>query len=76
MREDLTEKQQAVMDAIVNGLTTTGYSPSYDELMVSCGLKSKNTIRYHLRNLELRGWIRLHPKKARAITVIMDNLGD
>ncbi|MCY4209035.1 MAG: transcriptional repressor LexA [Roseovarius sp.] len=65
----LTRKQFNLLKFIHEQITTTGYSPSYEEMKIASGLKSKSGIHRLIMSLEDRGYIRRNPNHARAIEV-------
>jgi repressor LexA len=55
----LTKKQYDLLQFIDNHLKSKGVSPSFDEMKVALGLKSKSGIHRLITGLEERGFIRL-----------------
>ena len=66
----LTRKQYQLLTFIHQTLRDTGISPSYDEMKVALGLKSKSGIHRLITGLEERGSIRRLPHRARALEVL------
>ena len=66
----LTEKQLKLFKFIKNYIAKKNISPSYDEMKVAVGLKSKNSINKRVNQLEDRKWIKRLPGKARSIQII------
>lgn len=66
----LTRRQRAVLLAIQDGIARNGVSPSYDELLITLGFKSKSGLTRISAALEERGAIRRIKGKARSIDVI------
>lgn len=66
----LTEKQYNLLMFINKILKETGCSPSFDEMKVAVGLKSKSGIHALIEALEERNFIRKLPHKARALEVV------
>ena len=66
---DLTAKQRAILDFIVQTVETRGFPPAVREICEAVGLSSPSTVHAHLGSLEHRGYIRRDPTKPRAIEV-------
>jgi len=66
----LTEKQLKLFKFIKSYIAKKTISPSYDEIKVAVGLKSKNSVNVYINNLEERGWLKRIPGKARSIQII------
>ena len=66
----LTAKQLKLFKFIKNYIAKKNISPSYDEMKVAVGLKSKNSINTRVNQLEDRKWIKRLPGKARSIQII------
>ena len=66
----LTAKQLKLFKFIKNYIAKNNISPSYDEMKVAVGLKSKNSVNVYINNLEERGWLKRIPGKARSIRII------
>src|SRR5947199_10534941 len=65
----LTKKQRELLIFINQRLTSTGVSPSFDEMKDALFLKSKSGIHRLVSGLEERGFIRRLPHRARALEV-------
>lgn len=65
----LTNRQQQVLDFIVNEIRHKGYPPSVREICQAVGLSSSSTAHSHLNALERKGYIHRNPNKPRAIEV-------
>jgi repressor LexA len=46
------------------------YAPTVEEIRAGCGLKSKSHVYYYIKQLVIRGEIRIDPGKARSIVVV------
>ncbi len=46
------------------------YGPTYAEIMVSCGIKSKNTVSYHVKRLANRGVLTYKARSPRSIRLV------
>jgi repressor LexA len=67
--ENLSRKQEQVLEFLVNFNTEHGFPPTIRELCQHFGFKSLNTAHFHLRSLEKKGYIQVHPGKGRGITL-------
>ncbi len=67
--ENLSSKQEQVLEFLVNFNTEHGFPPTIRELCHYFGFKSLNTAHFHLRSLEKKGYIEVHPGKGRGITL-------
>lgn len=72
MYEDLTPRQQQILDFIVKSRKTAGYPPSVREIGQAVGLKSSSTVHAHLVQLEEKGYLRKDASKPRAIIPVGD----
>lgn len=66
----LTRKQYELLMFIEKRLSEDGVSPSFDEMKVALGLRSKSGIHRLITGLEERGFIRRLPHRARALEVL------
>ena len=66
---DLSPRQRAILDHIVDSVESRGYPPSVREIGEAVGLASPSTVHSHLQTLEDRGYLRRDPTKPRAIDV-------
>lgn len=66
----LTPKQHQLLVYIDNFIKENGHSPSFEEMKVAVGLKSKSGIYMLISALEERGFIRKLAHKARALEVL------
>ena len=69
---DLTDRQRAILDFIVEQQRDRGYPPSVREIGEAVGLTSPSTVHTHLATLQRRGFLRRDPTKPRAIEVTYD----
>jgi repressor LexA len=73
---DLTPRQAAIMDFIVETVEARGFPPSVREICDAVGLSSPSTVHAHLGTLEEKGYLKRDPTKPRAIDVKWErNLG-
>ena len=68
--DDLTERQQEIMDFILKEVETKGYPPSVREIGEAVGLSSSSSVHAQLEKLEQLGYLRRDPTKPRAIEVL------
>jgi repressor LexA len=66
----LTEKQQEVLDFIVNFREEHGYSPTVGDIRRGLGYNSVPAARVHVMALEKKGKIRTTPNVSRSIVVL------
>lgn len=67
MSDELTPRQQQILDYIREKIKKSGYPPSVREIGEAVGLKSSSTVHAHLVQLEEKGHLRKDPTKPRAI---------
>jgi repressor LexA len=72
--DDLSDRQRAILDTIMNAVETHGYPPTVREIGEVVGLSSPASVHNHLRALEERGYIRRGASKRRALEVL-DGVG-
>lgn len=65
----LTDREQAVLDAITASVRDRGYPPTLQEICDVVGLASRGSVYQVLQKLEIKGKIRRSPGP-RAITVM------
>lgn len=68
--EDLTGRQQKILEFIKYEINAKGYPPTVREIGESVGLSSPSTVHTHLNTLEKLGYIRRNPSKPRAIEIM------
>ena len=71
--DDLTKRQQDVLNFIKEFIVTKGYPPTVREIGAALGLSSPATTFTHLEQLETKGYIRKDNSKNRAIELLVDN---
>ncbi len=69
MAENVTKRQQAVLDCIEACIKEKGYGPTVREVCQSLGLSSPSTVHVHLKALEEKGLIKRDPLKSRSIAL-------
>lgn len=67
--ESLSGKQEQVLKFLKDFNAENGFPPTIRELCHHFGFKSLNTAHFHLRSLEKKGYIQIHPGKGRGITL-------
>ncbi len=74
----LTKQQLKLFMIIDENLKKEGVCPSFEEMKLLIGLKSKSGIHRLIKSLEERGFIKQIPNKARALEIIKypENYGD
>ncbi len=68
----LTTRQAEVLDFIRDCLERNGMAPTRAEVAIKFGFRSKTAAADHLRALENKGYIRLHPELSRGIQLLVD----
>jgi len=66
----LTKKQYELLILIESRIREAGVPPSFDEMKIALGLKSKSGIHRLISGLEERGFIRRLPHRARALEIL------
>ena len=70
MRKQLTERQQAIFDFIVDTVGHRGAPPTIREIMDEFAISSTNGVRTTLAALEKKGHIRRHPRLSIGIELV------
>src|SRR5262245_12329876 len=70
--DNLTARQQGILDFIEKQMRVRGYPPSVREIGEAVGLTSTSTVHAHLGTLQKLGYLRRDPTKPRAIEVRYD----
>ncbi|WPX08144.1 winged helix-turn-helix transcriptional regulator [Caldicellulosiruptor danielii] len=65
--QQLTERQQQILNAITNYIKEKGYPPTIRELAEMVGIKSSSTLHGHLLRLEKKGYITREKGKPRTV---------
>jgi len=71
-RTSLSDKQQAILEAIQVSLDSRGYPPSMREIGDAVGLSSLSSVTHQLNQLELSGYLRRDPNRPRAMEILID----
>ena len=69
-QQKITNRQQAVLDGIVEYQKMHGFAPSIRELCKICNLSSTSSVAAHLKRLEELGYIKRKEDAPRAIAVL------
>lgn len=72
MNEELTERQNKILEYIRHVTRVRSYPPSVREIGEAVGLSSSSTVHNHLNQLERRGLIRRDPSKSRTVQLVQD----
>ncbi len=72
-RQPLTDRQQEILDYLVEAIHTTGYPPTLRELSSHFGIASTQGIRRHIDALEKKGYL-TRDSRARSIQLADDLL--
>jgi len=68
--DELSTRQQEILQLIRNKVSERGYPPSVREIGEVLGLRSPSTVHSHLSTLVRSGYLRRDPSKPRAIEVV------
>lgn len=68
-REELSERQIAILDMIRETTERRGYPPSVREIGESVGLTSPSSVAHQLKNLQRAGYLRIDPNRPRALVL-------
>lgn len=71
-RQQLSEKQRAILNFIAQSVEARGYPPSMREIGDAVGLSSLSSVTHQLNQLELSGYLRRDPNRPRALEVLID----
>jgi repressor LexA len=65
--QELTERQQLVLQFIQESIAERGYPPTLREIGARMGIRSTNGVNDHLRALERKGYLKREDMKSRAL---------
>ncbi len=65
--QKLTQRQQAVLDFIIESIQDRGYPPTLREIGNHLGIRSTNGVNDHLRALERKGYLTREDMKSRTL---------
>jgi repressor LexA len=68
--DQLTPRQQEILDYINKEIKEKGYPPSIREIGQAIGLRSSSTVHAHLEKLQSLGYLRRDPTKPRALGIL------
>src|SRR2546423_6611607 len=72
LTDELTERQNKILDYIKYVTRVRNYPPSVREIGEAVGLSSSSTVHNHLNQLERRGLIKRDPSKSRTVQLVQD----
>lgn len=72
MTEQLTDRQNKILDYIRHVTKVRSYPPSVREIGEAVGLSSSSTVHNHLNQLERRGLIKRDASKSRTVQLVQD----
>lgn|SRR3990167_3239414 len=75
-QQHLTSRQADLLAFIRRSIEDKGFPPTFREIMLEMGMKSYNAVTDKFVALEKKGYIKRTLSKARAITLIDDELPD
>jgi len=76
LTEQLTERQNKILDYIRYVTKVRSYPPSVREIGEAVGLSSSSTVHNHLNQLERRGLFKRDPSKSRTVQLVTDAHAD
>lgn len=71
-RDPMTDRQQEVLDVLIEAIDKNGYPPSVREIADAVGLSSPSSAKHQLDALERKGYIRRTPGLPRALEIVAD----
>lgn len=71
--QDLTKRQEEILQYIKEYIVSHGYPPTIREICKAMGVSSPATVHAHLNNLESKGFIKKEDTKNRAIELLVPN---
>lgn len=71
--EDLSARQQRILEFLRDWVDSHGYPPSVREIGEAVGLVSPSSVAYQLKELEKKGYLRRDPNRPRAVDVRRPN---
>ena len=72
-REQLSDKQQQILEFIKRRILDKGYPPAVREICEAVNLRSTSSVHSHLETLERKGYSHRDPTQPRAIEIIDDD---
>ena len=71
--EKLTPKQSVILDILKKLIAKNGYPPTVREIGKEAHLSSPATIHFHLKQLEIKGYIKQDSNKNRTLELLVPN---
>ena len=71
--QQLSAKQQQILEYIKKEILAKGYPPTVREICEAVNLKSTSSVHAHLETMEKKGVIKRDPSSSRAIEICDDN---
>ena len=71
--EKLTPKQSVILDILKKLIAKNGYPPTVREIGKEANLSSPATIHFHLKRLEIKGYIKQDSNKNRTLELLVPN---
>lgn len=68
----LTKRQKELLGYLKEYIEDNGYSPTFEEIALHFGFRSKGTVYKHLLNLKLKGFITKEINRSRSIELVSD----
>tara|TARA_R110000765_G_scaffold44176_1_gene91763 strand:- start:43 stop:273 length:231 start_codon:yes stop_codon:yes gene_type:complete len=68
----MTPRQKECLDYISGFWSDNGYAPSFEEIRIALGAKSKSSVSALVKRLEARGYVERILKLSRSVRVISD----
>lgn len=75
-KENLSSKQEEILNYIKECLLNKGYPPTVREICQAVNLKSTASVQSHLNKIEEKGYIIRDKTKSRTIEIVDDDLAD
>jgi len=70
VKENISSRQEKILDFISKSIKDTGYPPSVREIAKAVKLSSSATVHSHLKKLEEKGYLKRDSSKPRAISLL------
>ena len=69
-KNELTARQEQILEFIISYSVKKGFSPSVREIMAHVRLNSESSVQFHLDKLQEKGYIRREKRRPRAIEIL------
>ncbi len=73
MSKEITQKQKAILDFIINKKSNTGNMPTLAEIALEFGFKNRSTVKQHLDALAAKGYIKRSKNLSRGIELTLED---